>query len=81
MSLNYFVELFYNFIHFLKIKNIDCVGGIQSHHKFLPCQYHGHVLWSENSSTRVCDVKFEICLLQMLQETFSICCFNMAAPR
>lgn len=63
---------------------MGCVGGIQSHHIVLLSQYHGHVSWSENSSARVCDVRYEICLLQMLQmlqETLLICCSNMAAPR
>lgn len=77
------MKLCHNLIHFPKIRNIDCVGGIQSHHIVLPSQYHGHVSWSENSIARLCDVKFEICLLQMLQmlQTLSICCFNVAAPR
>lgn len=44
---------------------MDCVGGIQLHHIVLPSQYHGRVSWSETSSARVCDVKFEICLLQI----------------
>lgn len=77
------MKLFHNFMNFLKLKNIDCVGGTQSRHVILPSQYHGHISCCENSSTRVCDVKFEISLLQMLQEALSICCFNItwAAPR